>query len=65
MPDKARRKGKSGGFRVIFVIDLEEGTILLQGIFRRDNLSYKGEGGKHDNAQRELLADLFQEFVGT
>ncbi len=63
LPDKARKRGKSGGFRVIFIIDIEEETILLQGIFRRDNLSYKGGGGKYDEAFELLIKELAQKFV--
>ena len=63
LPDKARKQGKSGGFRVIFIIDIEEEIILLQGIFRRDNLGYKGQGGKHDASYEQLIKDLSQEFV--
>ena len=42
LPDKVRRQGKSKGFRVILILDLEESTLKLQGIFRRSNLKYKG-----------------------
>ncbi|MDO8552092.1 MAG: hypothetical protein Q7S01_01020 [bacterium] len=63
LPDKVRKRGKSGGFRVILVLDLEEKTLLLQGIFRRDHLSYQGSGGKHDDAYNYLIKALAQEFV--
>lgn len=63
LPDKVRKRGKSGGFRVILVLDLEEKTLLLQGIFRRDHLSYQGSGGKHDGAYNDLIKSLAQEFV--
>ncbi len=63
LPDKARKQGKSGGFRVVLVLDLEDDEMLLQGIFRRDNLGYQGQGGKYDNAYDELVKSLAQEFV--
>lgn len=63
LPDKARKRGKSGGFRVVLVLDLEDDEMLLQGIFRRDNLSFKGQGGKYDDAYEELVKNLAQEFV--
>jgi mRNA-degrading endonuclease RelE of RelBE toxin-antitoxin system len=63
LPDKMRKKGKSGGFRVVLVLDLEEKVLYLQGIFRRGHLSYKGNGGKHDEAYAELLKNLAREFV--
>jgi mRNA-degrading endonuclease RelE of RelBE toxin-antitoxin system len=63
LPDKARRQGKSGGFRVVLVVDLEEKVLLLQGIFRRDHLAYHGSGGKHDDAYEMLIKALAQDFV--
>ena len=63
LPDKIRKQGKRGGFRVIFIIDLEESTLLLQGIFRRNNLSYEGSSGKHDNSYTELMKDLAGRFI--
>ena len=63
LPDKARQQGKSGGFRVILVLDLEEKVLLLQGIFRRASLGYKGNSGKHDAAYVTLVADLASKFV--
>lgn len=63
LPDKIRKQGKSGGFRTVFILDLEEKVLLLQGIFRRTNLSYKGQDGKHDTAYNELIKNLAAEFV--
>lgn len=63
LPDKARKQGKSGGFRVVFILDIEDGILLLQGIFRRGNLKWHGQGGKHDYAYEQLLKDLAQKFV--
>lgn len=62
LPDRARRKGKSGGFRVVLIIDLEEDVILLQGIFRRDHLGWHG-GGKYDIQYGQLIKELAQQFV--
>ena len=63
LPDKARKQGKSGGLRVIFVLDLEDNVLLLQGIFRRETLGFQGQGGKHDGAYEQLLKDLAVQFV--
>jgi len=63
LPDKARRQGKSGGFRVILILDLEENILKLQGIFRRNNLGYKNMSGKYDDALRELIDKLCKEFT--
>ncbi len=63
LPDKMRQQGKSGGFRVVFILDLEDSVLLLQGIFRRNNLGFQGQSGKHDNKYEELVKDLAQEFI--
>lgn len=63
LPDKARKQGKSGGLRIVFILDLEDNVMLLQGIFRRENLSFQGQGGKHDQVYEQLLKDLAQQFV--
>ncbi len=63
LPDKARKTGKSGGFRVVFILDIEDNLLVLQGIFRRDHLCYQGQGGKHDEAYEQLIKDLAKEFV--
>lgn len=63
LPDKVRKQGKSGGFRLVFILDLEDDILLLQGIFRRDNLSWGGQGGKHDYVYEQLLKNLAQKFV--
>jgi hypothetical protein len=63
LPDKARKQGKSGGLRVVFVLDLEENVLMLQGIFRRDNLGFQGQSGKYDDAYEQLLKDLAERFV--
>lgn len=65
LPDKIRKQGKSGGFRIIFIIDIEEGIIYLQGIFRRGNLGFKDQGGKYDTAHGDLIKDLARQFVET
>ena len=63
LPDKIRQQGKSGCFRVILIIDLEEQALLLQGIFRRAHLGWKGSIGKYDEAPLSLIKALAQEFI--
>ena len=63
LPDKARRQGKSRGFRVVFILDIEDDILLLQGIFRRGNLEWTGQGGKYDEVYEQLLKNLAQQFV--
>ncbi|OGC83490.1 hypothetical protein A3D68_00975 [Candidatus Adlerbacteria bacterium RIFCSPHIGHO2_02_FULL_52_17] len=63
LPDKVRRQGKSGGFRVVFILDLEEKVLLLQGLFRRAHLRFEGSSGKYDDQYEALIKALAQEFV--
>lgn len=63
LPDKIRKQGKSGGFRIVLVLDLEEKRLLLQGIFRRDHLQYHGSNGRYDDQYEDLLKALAQEFI--
>jgi mRNA-degrading endonuclease RelE of RelBE toxin-antitoxin system len=63
LPDKVRKQGKSGGFRVVFILDLEDKILLLQGIFRRYHLNYQGQSGKYDDSFEKLVKDLAKEFV--
>jgi len=63
LPDKVRQQGKKGGFRVVLILDLEEGTLYLQGIFRRTHLGYKGSAGKYEDQYEDLVKALAHEFV--
>lgn len=63
LPDKARKQGKRSGFRVMFILDLEDEVLLLQGIFRRDNLDYEGQSGKYQDSYEQLLKELAHQFV--
>ena len=63
LPDKARKQGKSGGFRVVFILDIEDNALLLQGVFRRGNLRWHGQSGKYDYVYGQLLKDLAQKFI--
>lgn len=63
LPDKVRRQGKSGGFRVVLTLDLEEKVLWLQGIFRRVHLGWQGSRGKYDESYAMLVKALAQEFI--
>jgi hypothetical protein len=62
-PDKARNVGKSGGLRVVLILDLEEKRLILQGVFRREHLGFKGSPGKRDGAYSDLIDSLAVEFI--
>lgn len=63
LPDKVRKQGKSGGFRVVFILDIEDQVLWLQGIFRRDHLNYQGQSGKYHDSYEQLVKELAQNFV--
>jgi hypothetical protein len=63
LPDKQRNEGKSGGFRVVLVLDLEKRILWLKGIFRRSHLGFRRSPGKYDRAYEELIKTLAREFA--
>jgi hypothetical protein len=63
LPDIVRKTGKSGGFRAIFVLDLEDKKLLLQGIFRRNHLDFKGSSGKYQHQHDSLLEELVKGLI--
>ena len=63
LPDKSRRQGKSGGFRVLFILDLEEKVLILQGIFRRNHLDFRGQSGKYHSSYEGLVQELAKRFI--
>ena len=44
-------------------LEIEDEAMLLQGIFRKDNIWYKSQDGKYDEVCEELLKNLAKEFV--
>lgn len=44
IPDPDSNKGKRGGFRIVFFLDLTEGTLNLDFIEERDHLGFGKEG---------------------
>lgn len=63
LPDKVRRQGSSEGFRVVLILDIEDKTLLLMGIFRRKNLDFRQSTGKYQNQYDDLIADLKNQFA--
>ena len=47
IPSPTRKRGKSGGFRLIMLYDTVQGFAEIGKIFKRSDLDYKGGGGKH------------------
>ena len=46
IPNPDSNKGKSGGYRVVYFLDLREKTINLDFIEDRKNLGFKNEGSR-------------------
>jgi hypothetical protein len=63
LPDKVKKQGKRSAFRVVLVLDIEEQKLLLQGIFRRDNLNFKRSSGKFQKQYNELVSELAVSFI--
>jgi mRNA-degrading endonuclease RelE of RelBE toxin-antitoxin system len=63
MPDKKFEAGKKSGFRIVFVLDIEEKILILEGIFRRKFLNYKTETGKFQSNFETLIDDLAFQYI--
>lgn len=58
IPDPASNRGKSGGYRVVYFLDIREGTINLDFIEERKNLGFKDEGRHRKDRYQEYIAEL-------
>lgn len=62
IPNPDSNRGKSGGYRVVYFLDIEECTINLDFIEDRKELGFKDEGqrkkGKYNDYILELKAEL-------
>ena len=58
IPDPRRNKGKSRGYRLMYYLDLKEGTINLLYIEERDELGFGKEGKRKKNSYNDLVRDL-------
>ena len=56
-------KGKSGGYRFIYYLLLEERKIFIDKIDDRKNLDYKGSNGKNQKKWNERLVELKKESL--
>ena len=55
IPNPSRKKGKSGGFRLIMFYHYANKTAEIGKIFKRSDLDWKGEGGKKQNEFDEYI----------
>ena len=58
LPNPESNKGKSGGYRVLFYLDLVEDTINLVYIDDRKELGYHGEGHRKKDSYNDLVREL-------
>lgn len=58
IPNPDSNKGKSGGYRLVYFLDLTEKTINLDYIELRKNMGFKNEGGKKKDKYNDYVRDL-------
>lgn len=58
IPNPDSNKGKSGGYRVIYFLDLTEKTINLDFIEERKNLGFKDDGPKDKQRYNDYTTEL-------
>lgn len=58
LPNPDSNKGKSGGYRVIYYLDLIDKTINLDFIDVRKNLGFKDEGPRKKDRYNDYIRDL-------
>ena len=57
-------KGKSGGYRFVYYIILSEKKLFIDLIEERNNLKYKGSGGKKQKKWDQHFAELKRDLLG-
>ena len=58
IPNPDSNKGKSGGYRVVYFLDVTEGTINLDFIAERKELGFLDEGHRKKDDYNEYVAAL-------
>ena len=58
VPNPDSNKGKSGGYRVVYFLDITEGTINLDFIAERKELGFRDEGHRKKDHYNEYIAAL-------
>lgn len=58
IPDPQSNRGKSGGYRVVYFLDVKEGTINLDFIEERKNLGFKDEGHHRKDRYQAYITEL-------
>ena len=58
IPNPDSNKGKSGGYRIVYFLDMTECTINLDFIEERKNLGFKNEGHRRKEKYNSYINDL-------
>jgi len=58
IPNPDSNKGKSGGYRVVYFLDLAEGTINLDFIEKRKELGFRDEGHRKKDRYNGYISAL-------
>ena len=58
IPNPDSNKGKSGGYRVVYFLDITESTINLDFIAERKELGFRDEGHRKKDRYNEYIAAL-------
>jgi len=58
IPNPDSNRGKSGGHRVVYFLDLTEGTINLDFIEKRKELGFRNEGHRKKDRYNDYIAAL-------
>ena len=58
LPNPESNKGKSGGYRVVYFLDLIERTVNLDSIEERKELGFRDEGHRKKDWYNEYLREL-------
>lgn len=62
IPNPDSNKGKSGGYRVVYFLDLTESTINLDFIEERKELGFRDEGNRKKERYNSYIRDLKEEL---
>src|SRR3989344_2575451 len=62
IPNPESNKGKSGGYRLVFFLDMQTTTINLDFIEKRNNLGYKNEGHHRKDEYNKYVSGVKKEL---
>ncbi len=62
IPNPDSNKGKSGGYRVVYFLDLTEHTINLDFVEERKELGFRDEGNRKKERYNDYIRDLKEEL---